>query len=118
MRSTLKIKSWSCKAEQVAQIISQEEVDEPSLFSPIPTRDSFLERFAELQSKFFDGRSTFHTSRGQSPDDQHLSSLFLVPTSAREDDREYSWADVLVIGEVSEGTGSCRQQFLHLCGHA
>jgi hypothetical protein len=111
-------KPWSSKAEQIAWTVSQEKVDEWSLFAPSPAHHSFLERFSHFQSKLLDGRNSFHISLGQSPGDQQPPSLFLAPTRAREDGRDYSWTDVLVIGEVSQAQETCRQQFLHLCGHA
>ena len=112
-------KSWSSDADQVAQVVSQRQVDgQQKQFPSTPTRDSILEWFSELKSKSFDGRSTFHASRGQSPDEQNLPSNFLVPADAPKDSREYSYADFLVIAEVSQDAGSYRQQFLRLCDHA
>ncbi|KAL2825722.1 hypothetical protein BDW59DRAFT_145781 [Aspergillus cavernicola] len=111
-------KPWSTKAEQISRTVSQAEVDEWSLFAPSPGHHSFLERFSHFQSKLLDGRNAFHILLGQSPGDQQLPNLFLAPTSPREDSRDYSWTDVLVIGEVSQGQETCQQQFLHLCGHA
>lgn len=109
-------KLWSSAPEEYASV-ADEMV---SRFPHTLTRDSFLEWLLESQSKFVATHRTFRTNNRPSSNGQHLPSLFLVPSRASGSSGEYSntWADLLVIGEVSQGTSSYRQQFLHLCQHA
>ncbi|EEQ29275.1 conserved hypothetical protein [Microsporum canis CBS 113480] len=112
-------KPWSSKAERVAWTASRGQGNErQTQFPSTPTGKSFLEWFSELKSKSFGGRSTFYTSWDQPPHDQNLPSVFLVPTGLSKTSNEYSWADFLVVAEVSRDASSYRQYFLRLCEHA
>ncbi|KUI68648.1 hypothetical protein VM1G_03803 [Cytospora mali] len=118
-------KEWSAESDKIAERADPQIIEGRwTSYPEPPVQDAFLAWFDNFQSKYLQGgRSTFYSSPNRplaGSACKRKPDIFLVSPSAPKNDGRYSWADVLVIGELKQSVirGKSKEELVFFCGNA